>query len=196
MKDTASNRSEFRICIQAMFTCLGGEFSDAALLGYWIALNDMELQQVQQACHNAMRTSKFVPKPVELREAVFGRTDDRAMLAWGDVQRAIPLGSYKHVDFEDKIINASIRNLGGWPAFMSRLTDSEAEKWTRIEFLKCYTNLYSSGVSGDMCEPLPGLSQMEASQGVLQAPVPRKVGCTNTTQPRIRQVNVRLLEAK
>lgn len=187
MNDTPENRAEFRTCVYALFASLGGECSDAALLGYWIALKDMTLDQVQQACYHAMKTSRFVPKPAELREAIFGKEDDRALMAWGDVQKAIPLGAYRHIDFGDKLINAVVRNLGGWPNFVGRLTDAEAEKWLRIEFLKCYANLYASGVNGEMCQPLPGLSQAEAVGGELVAPIPRRIACSSTQAPRIRQ---------
>ena len=185
MRDTIENREEFRMCVQALFVSLGGEFSDAALLGYWIALKDMTLEQVQQACYHSMRTSKFIPKPAELREIVFGDADDDAMTAWADVQKAIPLGPYKHVDFTDRLINATVRNLGGWPTFIGRLTDAESEKWLRIEFCKCYAAFANSGVTGEMCDPLPGLSQATSIGGNLIAYEPRKIQCSTTNVPRI-----------
>lgn len=177
MKDTKENRQEFRICVQAMFVCLGGEFSEAAILGYWIALSDLTLEEVQQACYQAMRSSRCVPKPVELRELVHGRGSDRAIAAWGDVQRAIPMGPYKHIDFLDKLINAVIRSMGGWPNFLSRLTDAEQEKWARHEFTRCYAALANSGVDGDMCLPLAGLAQVQVINGKVHAALPSMVAC-------------------
>ncbi len=194
MKDTANNRTEFRTCVQAMFACLGGEVTDAGMLGYWIALEDLTLEQIQQACYQAMRSSKFIPKPSELREMVLGKPDDHAMMAWSDTLKAIPIGPYKHIDFSDKLINATVRNLGGWPTFLSRLTDSQAEKWVRIEFLKCYSQLASSGVTGEMCEPLPGLSQAEFFNGEITKPVPRRIDCSQSKAPRISRGGQKLLQ--
>src|SRR5690606_23112013 len=113
--------------------------------------------------------------------------DDRAMLAWSDVQNAIPLGPYKHVDFSDKLINAAVRNLGGWPAFIGRLVDAESEKWLRLEFTKCYATLANSGVSGEMCAALPGLSQASVRGGEVVAPVAVRIACTSAIAPRVLQ---------
>lgn len=176
MIDNQLNRKEFKTCVEAMFVSLGGEFTEAALLGYWIALSDCELAQVQAACYRAMRQSKFVPKPAELREFIFGRVEDRGLLAWTDVLKHAAVGAYAHVDFDDQCINATIRSLGGWPDFLSRLTAKE-EKFVRAEFLKSYAGFAANGVNGEVCKPLPGLSEGQVVNGALCKPVPRRLGC-------------------
>lgn len=181
MIDNQLNRKEFQTCVEAMFVSLGGEFTDAALLGYWIALNDCELSQVQAACYRAMRESKFVPKPAELREFIFGRVEDRGLLAWTDVLRHSAVGAYAHVDFDDRCINATIRSLGGWPDFLSRLTAKE-EKFVRAEFLKAYAGFAASGANGEVCQPLPGLSEGQVVNGVVCKPVPKRLGCKSVRQ--------------
>lgn len=185
MRDTTENRREFRTCVQALFASLGGEFTDAALLGYWIALNDLTLEQIQQACYSAMRCSKHIPKPAELREFVLGTPEDAAELAWSDVLRAVPLGAYKHVDFSDKLINACVRNLGGWPNFLSRFDGADGEKWLRIEFTKCYRIFAGSGVTGEMCQALPGMAQVSVQGGVVGEPIPKRIACTRTEPPKL-----------
>lgn len=178
MIDSFRTREEFKTAIEAMFVTLGGELSEPALFGYWMALSDFSIEEVRRACVNAMCTARFVPKPVELRESISGGPESSAMLAWGDVQRAIGLGPYKHVDFTDKIINAVILNMGGWPAFIGRLTDAESEKWLRIEFLKCYLAFANRGVSGEICKPLIGLSEQSVVAGKIVEPKVHRVICT------------------
>jgi len=184
MKDTLEDRQSFNDCITTLFKSLGGEITDDIRYGYWIALEDIPLQQVQQACYLAIRNAKFVPRPVELRELIFGRAEDKAESAWQDVCKAIPLGSYRHINFTDRFINATIRSLGGWPSFISRLTDSENEKWARKEFLQCYASLASRGVDGDACRSLPGLSDVQMDGGKIVKPKPINIG-KKTTQLRL-----------
>ena len=134
------------------------------------------LPAVQQACYRAIRECKFVPKPAELREFIFGKVEDRGLLAWADVLKHTGVGGYAHVDFEDRVINAAIRSLGGWPDFLARLTPRD-EKFTRMEFLKSYAAFAASGVSGEICEPLAGLSQGQVVRGQVVDPIPRRLGC-------------------
>lgn len=197
-----SDREDFSNCISALF--FDREATEAMFLAYWMGLSDLTLEQVQQAVWLAIREAKgpSVPRPAELRELVFGKTEDRALLAWNDVLRAVPLGPYKHIDFQDRVINAAIRSLGGWPNYVARFTGADEEKWARLDFLRTYRGFLSSGVNGEACEPLPGLSEKQVVQGKLVTPVPRKIACDasrvaapkriETQQPfkRLEQANV------
>lgn len=172
-----SHRAEFAVVVSAMLETFGQEATKPRLLGYWLGMRDLDLYQVEQAVTKAMRTATRLPSPAELREFVAGgSTQDRAVAAWGDVLQAVPHGPWRHIDFEDRLINASIRLLGGWPTFMERFRDAESEKWARLDFVKTYSSLARSGVNGDACRPLAGLSTLEAAGGTRQ-PVPRRIGC-------------------
>jgi hypothetical protein len=169
----------YQLCIRAMFASFSSECTEATMQGYWLGLSDMSIEQVEIAVAKSIRKCKFVPKPVELRElaGLHQDDDDLAIAAWGDVLKAVRLGPYKHVDFEDKLCNAVIRNLGGWITFLERFRDAESEKWTRYDFVKCYKAFSRSGVSGDLIAPLAGLNQFEVANGELCAPVPKKIPC-------------------
>lgn len=175
-----SNDSEnFGVAIGALAATFGVEATEPLILGYWLGLSDMDLRDLQRAVSRAVRECQFMPRPLELRQlAGEDSPDTAALVAWGDVERAIGLGPYKHVDFTDKIINAVIRNMGGWPAFIGRLVNAEAEKWTRVEFLKCYTAFSKRGVNGEACEPLPGLSEQSVVAGKIVEPKVHRVICT------------------
>jgi hypothetical protein len=175
--DSETDIEHFRELIEAMALSFGVEFTKPRFLGYWVAMRDLSLFVCQQAVYRAMGESKRLPLPAELREfAGVPNPEQKAIAAWGDAERASRLGSYKHIDFEDKLINAVIRHLGGWPMFLSRWTGSE-EKWLRMEFVKVYRNFQSTGVNGDACRALPGLSQAQSSGGIVAEPVAVLIPC-------------------
>ena len=167
---------------------------------YSIALADLTDQQVNAAATIASGRCKFMPTPAELREfAGVVSTDDRGIIAWQAVERAVPLGPYRHVCFDDPCVNAAVRNLGGWVTFLARLTDAEGEKWLRVEFLKAYAAFYRAGVGEDAGAALPGLAECEVVDGQLCMPrpinvttglevstVPRLAGPRETYRPRIQ----------
>lgn len=167
----------FMKCIASLAMAFDREATEVLYDAYWLGLGDLSIEQIRSAVALAIRECQNFPKPVELRRLCGAHidADARAIAAWGDVQTALPLGSWKHVDFEDKLINATIRNLGGWPGFVGRFTDAEAEKWLRLEFIKTYNSFANSGVSGEAVAPLPGLSQATASGGMLRTPIPKLI---------------------
>lgn len=176
--DKKTNGAAFKEAIAALALAYGKEGTVAMFNTYWLGLSDLTLEAVQNAVATAIRTSASFPRPVDLRRLAGEQTSEqRAISAWGDVQRAVPRGAYKHIDFADRLINATIRNLGGWPTFIGRFDGDESEKWARLEFLKTYQALSSSGVNGEACLPLPGLSERTAIGGLLQAPVPLRIDC-------------------
>lgn len=177
---------EFRDAIGALFAALGGETTQATFDGYWMGLSMLSIQEVQRAVVLAIASCRTIPKPVELRELVRGTDEDQAVIAWNDLQRAIPLGPYKHIDFANRTINAVVRHLGGWPELLSRMTDAEAEKWVRIEFIKTFKAMVSAGVDGEVCQPLAGLSQVCGSGGYVGEPVPKRIECKSQDLAKVR----------
>jgi hypothetical protein len=141
--------------------------SQATFMAYEIGLEDLPISAIELAVRRALRECRFMPSPAELRELSGEMSaEDRATVAWDCVLSNVHLGPYKHVSFaDDRIINATIRNLGGWPMFVSRFTDAESEKWLRLEFCKTYRSLHRANVNGDICRPLPGLAGGTFSDG-------------------------------
>jgi hypothetical protein len=180
------DRAEFALAVGAMCETFGQDATPQFIRGYWIGLSDIDLASVQLAVARAIRECERLPKPVELRRLTGEATDEQAAtIAWDDVLRALPRGPYKHVDFENKLINAVIRNLGGWPSFVHRFTDSESEKWTRMEFLRAYRNL-SAGVSDEACAPLPGIAQV-TNYGSGPEPIkPIRIACQSRPKHGLR----------
>ena len=157
---TPEDKPDFTVAITALLETLPGrEPSAATIRGYWIGLKDLPLEAVQRAAAKAIRTCRFMPPPVEIRElAGEGSDEQRALQAWTVASDAVSsVGAYKHVDFADGVSNAVIRSLGGWPTFCARFTSADAEKWVRKEFLSAYKGL--AHVAGEATQPLPGLSE-------------------------------------
>jgi hypothetical protein len=146
---------------------------------YTLALGDLTTDQVQTAVMRAIREVPRMPRPAELRELAGANigSDTKAIEAWDDVLRAVPIGSYKWLDFGDQRINATIRNLGGWPSFLKRLDGAENEKWARHEFLKTYAAI-GDNPSAEACRPLIGLGEKVCVGGQMRDPIVR-IECRN-----------------
>lgn len=181
------HKPEFSIAISAMLETFGTQATKPILLGYWLGLNDLTLEQLQFGVAQAIRSCKFIPKPVEIRELAIGSidTESLALSAWGEALKAVSLGPYRHVNFEDKTINAVVRSMGGWPNFVDRFRDTESEKWTRIEFVKGYKAYASRPVSEEATAALPGLNQFEHGKHESK-PVPIVIACKDA--PRLAMI--------
>ena len=134
------DKPRFGTAIGAMLVTFGQEASAPRLLGYWMGLRDLTIEQVEASVAKAMATADRLPVPAELRNmAAGGDGQARAIAAWSDVQRAASVSYMVDLDFGDWVINAVIRNLGGrWNFFERLCAGAESEKWLRIEFLRTY----------------------------------------------------------
>jgi len=170
---------DFRTTIAALHKAFGVEATEASYDGYLMGLADLSIEELRRAVLMAIRERSVLPKPYDIRKLIgkSSSSEDRAVAAWNDVQRALRIGCYKTIDFEDKLCNAVIRNLGGWPNFCSRFSGAEEEKWVRQEFLKAYQSFAASGISTELSKPVPGLSEVEVVNGQIVDPVPRVIQC-------------------
>lgn len=169
MKD--SDRPRFATVMAAVCETFGQEATTARIMGYWLGLQDLELADVERAAAQAVQKCDRMPVPAKLREFVEGREEDAEVLSWALVEKAMPLGAYRHVSFEDPAINAAIRSLGGWPTLFERCRDAESQKWYRIDFTKAYRAFRSRGCSGDVSRPLAGLSEVSVVDGKRTQPL-------------------------
>lgn len=180
MKD--SDRKRFGTVMAAVCETFGQEATTARIMGYWLGLQDMEFGDVERAAAMAIQRCDRMPVPAKLREFIEGSSDEAETQAWLLVERAMPLGAYRHVSFQDVTINAAIRSLGGWPRLFERCRDADGEKWYRIEFCKAYRAFRSSGVSEEAGRPLAGLSQASVVDGRRAPPLVTMVGKGRTVR--------------
>ena len=135
------------------------EISQILMDIYWKTLESFSDDKCERAFNQAISNSKFFPKPAELLEIIRGTQEDRAMLAWLSVEKAIRgIGPYSSVQFEDPVIHSVIESLDGWPEFQN-FTNAERQ-WKQREFVVRYRAL-----SGKSEHPpyLPGITEADNS---------------------------------
>lgn len=171
-----ANEQAVARCVSLLCEAFGRKPTPATFEVYQIALSDVDDVALLRAATTAARTCKFMPVPADLRQmAGVASEADRALLAWSAVERSLWLGPYRHVDFDDGAINAAIRNLGGWPAFLGRFTDAEAEKWARKEFLDAYSGLSRCAVGEEECAALSGMAEASVEGGKIVPPIVHRI---------------------
>lgn len=150
---------------------------DVAMEAYAEAIEDLGPELIAVATKRALRECRFFPSPVELRElaGVGGPKVIARQIAdaWEAVVQAMRQHDYTtSVDF-GPLVNAVIRNLGGWQA-ACRWTVSEIETWKRKEFGVLYEAFAAGPASALRGEPLAGAftGRVEriAIGGVMPAP--------------------------
>lgn len=151
-----ADKKAFAEAMAMLAITFGVEADKALYAAYWMALEDIDIEQVQAGIAKTMRSCRFMPKPVEIREASLGSTDTAALLAWDAVAKAAAsVGGYTSVQFEDPVATAAVRQLGGWAEICSKNT-AEFHKWTRQEFLRAYKGLAGCNLPEETTRYLPG----------------------------------------
>ncbi len=159
------DRTEFVTAIAAMAATFRQEGSESVYEGYWMGLSDLDLETVKGAVKRGIRESRWMPTPHELR-ILAGEMSlaDRALKAWGVVQRAVKRhGCWRSVNFDDAVVNAAIRNLGGWKDLDDRI--DEGQKWTRKEFIEVYESLCRTGIAAGSGDVLIGFNEYDNRYG-------------------------------
>lgn len=163
----ANDAERFRNCITALAEAYRQKITPATLLGYEMGLDDLPISSIERAVRKAIRTCKFMPAAVELRELA-GEipASARAALAWAAFERGVmEQGGYRTVLFDDPLINATVRNLGGWMR-VCELPASEFDKWLRKDFERVYNAYAASGVGREAMIPMCGIcSQTNSGLG-------------------------------
>jgi hypothetical protein len=132
--------------------------TDVAARGYMIGLDDLTHEQVAMAMKRAIRESKFMPSPAELR-AFAGAggaraTETVAVEAWEAVRSAMDRHDYTvSVDF-GSLVNAVVRNLGGWAWLCDQRLS--ALPFVRKDFERVYALLAATQLESVRGEPLAG----------------------------------------
>lgn len=147
------------------------EADEPMIFGYISGLDDLTIEAINVAFNAAIRTCRFMPTVAELRElAGVPKESDVAEQAAdvADNARAI-VGAYRSPDFQDPIINAVIRSMGGWTLFC----DTPDEQWIsydRKKFVEHYRRIARSGASKDSISSLGGMHSIANSGSGKQGP--------------------------
>lgn len=135
------------------------KISPTTIRAYELGLRDLPIEAIERAVGNSLSERKFMPTIFELRElsGVLPK-ESRTVLAWASVKRAVhEVGEYRSVDFDDPVINATIRVMGGWDQLCDTERGEAFDTWKRKQFEETYNALLGSGVGPDLARPLVGI---------------------------------------
>lgn len=194
----ANDAGKFAELIAALATSFNREADRPMLMGYKMGLEDLSINDIAKAIARAIRECKFMPKPAELRELAGAiNWKQRAILAWDALDAAVVAhGYYRSVDFDDPVINATVRNMGGWQA----VCDKPADEWQtffRNNFERIYLLLCATGVSKEQAAPLTGHYASINGPAGHQVESPVRIATGLSMLPQIERTSVAqvLLEA-
>ena len=129
------------------------EITRIRIEGYFDALREFPMPQVTAAVRLTMRTCRFFPKPVELRELMTGRADARADLAWGELLREVRRVGYLGTPmFTDASMLPTIHTVfGGWRHLCETLPAGGPEL---VGWIKQFKSAYGTVDQRQRHEPL------------------------------------------
>lgn len=177
---TRSEIETFGMAIAALAAAFNREIDQATLQAYRWGTDGMPIEAIEKACAMAIRTCQRIPTPAELRE-LGGEVSGKSigLLAWESFCQAVRKhGGNASVDFDDRTINATIRNLGGWQE-VTLLGGDEFHKWLRVRFLDAYEKLSRMKLDGEVVAPLIG--ELDTNNGFGKSE-PLRIECLSTPQ--------------
>ncbi len=151
--------ARFLVAVSALAAAFGREVDRAFLAAFELGLKDLPIEAIERAVESCIVNVRFMPTVAELRErAGVVSPKERAVIAWEALEKARRrFGYYSTVSFDDPVINAAVRNLGGWERVSELADDPENYRvWFRKEFERVYVALCSAGVSKEQAAPLIG----------------------------------------
>jgi hypothetical protein len=134
---------------------LGDTFNEAVsemrAEAYFDALRDLSLETVLTAMRSAITALRFFPKPVELREMVHGRIEDRADEAWAQLLTLVRRVGYTGTpQWPDPVLERTAKELyGGWGALCARLPSEGPELLGQAKLFKATYAAYARRASVD-----------------------------------------------
>jgi len=156
---TKEDKGQFLQILTGLSDLYGAELSKVSITLYWEALKDHRIDLISVAASEHVKHSQWMPKPSQFLD-VLTKSDmnpeERATLAWGCVSRAAKsIGGYACVNFDDPIINATIRNQGGWSRICTQPAE-HFESFIRRQFIADYVVLCGASLSPEALLPLQG----------------------------------------
>jgi enamine deaminase RidA (YjgF/YER057c/UK114 family) len=135
-----SDRKPFYELIANVYAFYRIDCTPFALGVWWEACKPFDLPAVSRAlsAHAVNPDSgQFLPKPADVVRVLQGGTQDQANRAWSKVDAAVrSVGTYRDVVFDDTLVHAVLRDMGGW----MQLGEKTEDDWPflRNEFVNRY----------------------------------------------------------
>lgn len=111
---TATDTKAFGEALYVLGEAFGEPVTALRAEAYFLALDDLPLEAIIAAMRVSMKTCRWFPKPVELREHLDGHQDTNGDLAWGDVLHEIRrVGYCGSPSFSDPRVLDVVRTVWG-----------------------------------------------------------------------------------
>lgn len=131
------------------------------LVKLWLdGFSDCTLEEVDAAVRRFSRDCSEFPSVARVRGYLPGtkglNDQQRSKVAWGVLRKAIrEHGAYNGIEFDDPIIHAAVRSMGGWALLCS--TDVDQMQWRQKDFEAAYVACARTGIGDGRALPgLPG----------------------------------------
>lgn len=171
---TASDRRKFREIIIRLLAPFGRAVDAVGLDGWWLALQDLSIAQVDDAAVSLLRESRYPPTPADIRSAANVTIASQASAAWAMVIDAIrKYGSTYAPHFADTRAAEAARRMGGWPHLCS-LSADELHSFRAKDFKDIYATLHAAPPDNG---PMPGgmrVAMIADAQGHMPAKIETK----------------------
>lgn len=150
---TDADRMSFAEAMHVLGETFNEPVSDVRTEGYFDALREFPMVDVASAVRMALRTCKFFPRPVELRELITGKSEDRADAAWGELVREVRrVGYIGQPQFADARVMRAIRETWGtWQRLCETLPNEGPEL---VGWIKQFKAAYQSSEGLDTTKQL------------------------------------------
>ncbi len=148
---TKADAQTFLERLAGLSELFNAKLSPAVQQIYFNALKDLELSAVMEAMNATVCSSRFMPKPAELREMICGGTEDKAEQAWiGWRAAARQVGSYSSILTDDPALAETLMAVfGGWPQACGVSLSDEMWAAKRKEFGRVYRVMANRGLTGE-----------------------------------------------
>jgi hypothetical protein len=163
-------RTEFAEGIALLTSTVGRQMPDEQVAAWYAMLKGLSAEQLRTGIVKTLQTHQFAGFPpigTVLSNCntagTIGSPKDRSLLAWHDARKCISrVGPGDSIDFDDPLINAVIRALGGWPSFC-RVETSKIQ-WLEKDFREMYAALACCTLCEDQTRRLPGQFEIDHSR--------------------------------
>ncbi len=153
----------FAQALLALASAFNAECDEMKVRAFWMGLDDIPIEKIELAVRLAMKGCKFMPTVRELRELAGEMSpEQRAIRAFDAFAGAVQsLGCCGSPDFDDRVINATVNNMGGWLRICERADEPDFDIWGRKEFERIYVSLCRTGISSEMGSRLIGYHEQQ-----------------------------------
>jgi hypothetical protein len=131
----AEDRARFVRGLMLLGGVFGRQVDEATIEGFWLALADLTVDEIEEAAAEVIRTGQHFPRPAELRELASATSAVAGLRAWDQVL-ALARNS-REAEHPDPVAEQCVRQLGGWVALGQQPT-GQLTTWTRKSFLDLY----------------------------------------------------------